>query len=101
MAKHDEDRGSGNYPVGYGKPPLHSRFKKGQSGNPAGRRKGSLNFSSVLLATLNEKVVVNESPGHGYMEIEGMTHGFTVNGKFYDGLVPVILKWMEEQLAGK
>jgi hypothetical protein len=26
-------------PVGYGKPPVHSRFRKGQSGNPAGRRR--------------------------------------------------------------
>lgn len=28
------------YRVGRGKPPLHSRFKKGQSGNPSGRPKG-------------------------------------------------------------
>src|SRR4051812_42126501 len=27
------------YDVGYGKPPLHSRFKKGQSGNPTGGRR--------------------------------------------------------------
>jgi hypothetical protein len=25
--------------VGYGRPPVHSRFKKGQSGNPSGRKK--------------------------------------------------------------
>jgi hypothetical protein len=25
--------------VGYGKPPKHSQFKKGQSGNPSGRKK--------------------------------------------------------------
>jgi Family of unknown function (DUF5681) len=28
-----------DYPVGYGRPPEHSRFKKGQSGNPTGRRR--------------------------------------------------------------
>jgi hypothetical protein len=28
-----------------------------------------------------------------------MTHGFTVNGKFYEGLIPTILTWMKEQLA--
>ena len=28
---------SGNYSVGYGKPPVHTRFRKGQSGNPSGR----------------------------------------------------------------
>ena len=29
------------YEVGYGKPPAGTRFKPGQSGNPAGRPKGS------------------------------------------------------------
>lgn len=28
--------------VGYKKPPQHSRFQKGRSGNPSGRRKGAL-----------------------------------------------------------
>ena len=29
----------GDYEVGHGKPPKHSRYKKGQSGNPKGRPK--------------------------------------------------------------
>jgi Family of unknown function (DUF5681) len=32
------------YKVGYGKPPKTTRFKKGKSGNPGGRPKGSLNL---------------------------------------------------------
>ena len=28
---------SGDYKVGYGKPPVHTRFQKGRSGNPGGR----------------------------------------------------------------
>jgi hypothetical protein len=28
-------------PVGYGRPPVHTRFRKGQPGNPAGRRRQS------------------------------------------------------------
>jgi hypothetical protein len=28
-----------DYTVGYGRPPQHSRFQKGQSGNPSGRRR--------------------------------------------------------------
>ena len=28
-----------NYETGYGKPPMATRFKKGQSGNPKGRKK--------------------------------------------------------------
>ena len=31
---------SGDYEVGYGRPPVQSRFQPGQSGNPAGKRKG-------------------------------------------------------------
>ena len=34
----------GNHEVGYGKPPKHTRFKPGQSGNSKGRPKGVRNF---------------------------------------------------------
>jgi hypothetical protein len=47
-------------PVGYGKPPDNTRFKKGVSGNPKGRPKGSRNVASVFAKTLREKVVINE-----------------------------------------
>ena len=39
---------------GYGKPPRHSQFKKGQSGNSKGRPKGSRNFSTDLKETLEK-----------------------------------------------
>jgi Family of unknown function (DUF5681) len=45
-----------DYKVGPGRPPLHTRFKKGQSGNPRGGRVKQL---SVLLAeALEQKTVV-------------------------------------------
>ena len=44
--------------VGYCNPPLHTRFKKGQSGNPKGRPKGTLNITTVLERTLREKVAI-------------------------------------------
>jgi Family of unknown function (DUF5681) len=47
--------------VGYRNPPEHTRFKKGQSGNPKGRPKGSLNMATVLARTLHEKVIINEN----------------------------------------
>ena len=45
-----------DYEVGRGKPPVHSRFKKGQSGNPRGPR--PKNLPALLVEALNEKVVV-------------------------------------------
>ena len=44
-----------DYAVGRGKPPVHSRFKKGQSGNPRGPR--PKNLPALLADALNEKVV--------------------------------------------
>ncbi len=37
-----------SYPVGYGKPPVEHRFRKGKSGNPNGRPKRSKNRSPSL-----------------------------------------------------
>jgi len=52
-----------DYEVGYGKPPRHTQFKKGQSGNPRGRPSGSKNLSTLVIEALNELVVVAENGG--------------------------------------
>ena len=49
------------FAVGYGKPPRHSRFEPGQSGNPRGRPPGSKNLSSLLKKALDEPVIVVEN----------------------------------------
>ena len=46
--------------VGYKKPPKHSRFKKGQSGNPKGRPKGRKNMATHLDRILNERIRIKE-----------------------------------------
>jgi hypothetical protein len=51
---------SNQYTVGYAKPPVHSRFKKGKSGNPNGRPKGSLNLTTAINRALREKITVVE-----------------------------------------
>src|SRR6476620_6162861 len=42
------------YEVGYGKPPVKSRFNKGQSGNPRGKPKGAVTRLPTHLQRLQE-----------------------------------------------
>lgn len=46
--------------IGYGKPPAKTRFKAGQSGNPNGRPKGSVNLKTDLRSELSEKIRIRE-----------------------------------------
>ena len=57
MSKQDRGNARG---VGYGKPPVHTRFKRGQSGNPKGRPKGVNNLRSDVKKTLKIGVTVND-----------------------------------------
>jgi len=50
-----------DYDVGYGKPPKHSRFKKGVSGNPRGRvKRGDPAMRDILDRVLNAKIDFRE-----------------------------------------
>jgi hypothetical protein len=67
MSEADKDRrdgaedGVGNYRVGNKKPPVHTRFKPGVSGNPRGRPKKRPKFFEILLEEFyrNVKVVID------------------------------------------
>ena len=53
---HDRD----TYAVGKGRPPIHSRFKPGQSGNSKGREKHSRNMRTIMQQVLNENMQIRE-----------------------------------------
>jgi hypothetical protein len=46
--------------VGYKKPPKHTQFKPGQSGNPKGRPTGTKNLATDLEEELSQKITVTE-----------------------------------------
>jgi hypothetical protein len=56
-----DESSDGDYEVGYGRPPTHSRFKQGQSGNPSGKRKGSRSRVKELERFLDTPIHVNEN----------------------------------------
>jgi hypothetical protein len=67
MENHKRTRPGGadsqGYAVGYGKPPIHSRFPPGRSGNPAGRPRGVRNLQTDVRRILKVPVKINEG-GH-------------------------------------
>jgi hypothetical protein len=54
------DRASDDDAVGYKKPPRHTRFQPGQSGNPKGRPKGAKNLRTELAEELQECITLRE-----------------------------------------
>ena len=46
--------------TGYKRPPAATRWQKGQSGNPTGRKKGTPNLRTDLIAELAEVIQINE-----------------------------------------
>ncbi|AOL22596.1 hypothetical protein Ga0102493_111570 [Erythrobacter litoralis] len=56
MADSDENKGA--YEVGYGKPPKHTRFQPGRSGNPRGKRKGTKGLKTLMQENLQKKTTI-------------------------------------------
>lgn len=46
--------------VGYCRPPKHSRWPKGKSGNPGGRKSQSKNLDTLMLQELDQKIALTE-----------------------------------------
>ena len=54
------DSSDGDYAVGYGRPPVATRFRAGQSGNPNGRPPGRSNVKTMVERVIHRKVPVRE-----------------------------------------
>jgi len=52
---------SASYKVGYGRPPAEHRFRKGVSGNPKGRAKGTRNFATLFMKAMTKSVTITEN----------------------------------------
>ena len=69
----------GNHKVGYMRPPEHTQFKPGQSGNPAGRPRKELKRDEILARVFNQKVTVRE--GDKSRKVSGLEAGYLAQMK--------------------
>ncbi len=63
MTNEQEINNSEQYEVGYGKPPKETQFKKGQSGNPSGRKKKPIpkSLHEAIVLELADIVTIKEN----------------------------------------
>ncbi len=47
--------------VGYGNPPKHTQWKKGQSGNPSGKKKKEESLHQIMKRLVGQEVVVQKN----------------------------------------
>ncbi|MEM6683799.1 MAG: DUF5681 domain-containing protein [Pseudomonadota bacterium] len=87
-----------DYQVGYGKPPKHSQFKKGHSGNPKGRPKGTQNFATDLREELRERITLKENGQiKSVTKQRGMIKSAVNNGiQGNAGAARLVMEWVKD-----
>ena len=75
---------SDSYEVGYKKPPKHTQFKPGRSGNPKGRPKAAKGLNTLARDLLTQKVAVRTPAGEKRMSrmeaVMQKTHELAMKG---------------------
>lgn len=92
-----EDDDDYEYKVGYRKPPRHTQFKKGASGNPKGRPKASKNPAEALAKELSQTV---------HLKINGETQNMKAMDAIFKQIVaqaikgntPILKKFMDSPM---
>jgi hypothetical protein len=72
-------RPKGDYVVGKYRPPVHTRWQPGQSGNPSGRPKGRLNVKTELKELLRKKITIRDGETERKLSLPAaniVAHGF-------------------------
>jgi hypothetical protein len=80
ISAEDDDGATPAYKIGFRRPPLHTRFRPGQSGNPSGRVKGSKNLKTLFHQILNEEISLRDGGEVRKMtKAEAMMRGLIIN----------------------
>jgi hypothetical protein len=61
MSRPKPPKGEATYVVGRGRPPKHSQFKPGQSGNAGGRKKGVPNLRTIVSEVMTRPIELTEN----------------------------------------
>jgi Family of unknown function (DUF5681) len=69
------DKQSRDCAAGYGKPPVESRFQKGQSGNPGGRPRGTKTLAALLGEALSRRSGFPNQDGSWMTQAEAIFTG--------------------------
>lgn len=90
----EEDAAPGTQ-VGYGNPPVHTRFQKGQSGNPGGRpkRKHFSGISDALKRALEEPCDASAEPATRF---EALAHAIVKRAEDDPRTLKLLLAHLEQ-----
>ncbi len=89
---------AGPYEVGYGKPPIHTRWPKGVSGNPGGKKVKAESFADTFKRIAGEEIIVSKNGARiAITNVEAML--YAAFHKAQSGN-PQLVKTLLKELAG-